>query len=88
MFHKSRLEIKILGLIIFSLVLGFGALILWDAERDVKNMIKQNQEKANLMAATIAKSIKNIMYSGNADIVIDWLEELKEVKEINKAGDN
>lgn len=82
--HRVRLEVKILGLIIMSFIIGSGTLIFMDLRKETKNMMRQNVEKADLMAETITKSVQNIMDSGYADVVMEWMEDLKKMKGITK----
>jgi len=47
-------------------------------------MRKAEQSKIDLLSAAISKGIKVAMVTGNADIVIDWLEGLKETEGLNE----
>lgn len=79
---KKKLERELLSAIIILLVVMFGAFTLFSIKRDTGNLMGQEKQKVDLMAATLTKSIQDMMVTGNADIVGNWVADIKEIHEI------
>ncbi|MBF0274773.1 MAG: CZB domain-containing protein [Nitrospinae bacterium] len=64
------------------LIIGLGTLSYMNISHNNENLVNQEKKNTRLMAATIANSIKNMMITGNAPIVHDWVMDTKKMEEV------
>lgn len=82
-FFKKSVERKLLGVLTIFLIIGFGSLAFVNAWMSKSNMIVQSKQKAELMGISLTSSIQNMMLTGNAAIVGEWAQGLKNIKAVN-----
>ncbi len=85
--RKTPLEVKILTLIIFCLLGGFGTYVIYSIQSESVALKNQHRQRANLFGETLISGIRNIMVSGRAPYVRAFVnearEEFKDVGEIH-----
>ena len=75
---QRHLQLRVIALIVAILVLGFGVLVILNIQRETEAMVAGNRETAQLLAASITKSIENGMLEGRPDIIRRLVQELQE----------
>ena len=66
---RTRLRAKVLTLILFMLIVGFGVLLILNIRREAEVLVATNRETARLLSASILTSIENGMLEGRPDII-------------------
>ncbi len=80
---RRHLRVKVIGLILAILILGFGTLVILNIRREADALVAVNREAAHLLAASILQSIENGMLEGRPDIIRRLVYELKrELKDV------
>lgn len=74
---RRHLRVKVIGLILVILILGFGLLVILNILREAEALVAGNRETARLLAASILRSIENGMLEGRPDIIRRLVHELK-----------
>lgn len=75
---KSRLEIKILALIIVVLIAGFGTYVIVSINSQSNTLIEQNRQKSMLFGQTIMVGIRNVMLSGKASYARTFVNDARD----------
>ncbi|MBI2370601.1 MAG: HAMP domain-containing protein [Deltaproteobacteria bacterium] len=81
---QCRLDCKITSVIIIILVLGFGGLTLLMITRERALLMQQGRQNADLITASVARSIQNIMVQGRGDIAGQLVEDLKAIPDLER----
>ncbi len=82
---RHSLAIKVTALIVGILIIGFGALLIVNIQRDTEDRIAKHQETARLLALSVTTSIENGMLEGRADIIRRLVHEMKkELREVRQ----
>ncbi len=80
---QDNLRLKVISLTLAILVLGFGSLVILNIRRAAEALVAGNRETAQLLTASITKSIENGMLEGHPDIILRLVQELKkELKDV------
>ena len=80
---QRHLQLRVIALIVAILVLGFGVLVILNIRREAEVLVAGNRETAQLLTASIQKSIENGMLDGRPDIIRRLVQELrKELKDV------
>ncbi len=80
---QHDLRLKVISLTLAILVLGFGSLVILNIRRAAEALVAANRETAQLLTASITKSIENGMLEGRPDIILRLVQELKsELKDV------
>jgi len=80
---RRHLQLRVIALIVAILVLGFGVLVILNIRREAEVLVAGNRETAQLLTASIQKSIENGMLDGRPDIIRRLVQELrKELKDV------
>jgi len=77
---KRKLGLKVLGLMVVILGIGTVFLIAMTYYRERSVLLKQNEEKAELLSSSILQGIESIMMEGKAGIARTFVSDLKAVK--------
>jgi methyl-accepting chemotaxis protein len=78
------LQWKLSGVVTLVMLAGLGALTLLAIQRNEEALMAQERAKVDLVASSLIKSLKNMMVTGNAPIVRDWIKDLKAQEEFRK----
>jgi signal transduction histidine kinase len=80
------LPVKVAGLVVGILILGFGALMILNIQRESNSLVARYEGTAHLLATAVSTSIQNAMLESRPDIIIrtvdDMKQKLKEVRRI------
>lgn len=76
-YSKNTMQRKLVIIIVLTLAIGLGCVSFLSIKNDIDNI--KNTEKSNmdLLSNVIVEGIKNAMVTGNAPIVINWLDSIK-----------
>lgn len=74
---RSRLDLKILLLIVAVLVIGFGATTVWSIQREMELLVEQSKVSARRVTATLVASIEGAMLQERPDVTRSVIQELK-----------
>jgi adenylate cyclase len=75
---QSRLELKILVLIIAILIVGFGSYVVINIQKESEALLKQHQEKLQLYSETVMAGIRNVMLSGKSPLASSFVNDARE----------
>ncbi|OGU72332.1 MAG: hypothetical protein A3H45_08370 [Ignavibacteria bacterium RIFCSPLOWO2_02_FULL_55_14] len=75
---QSRLELKILLLIILVLVVGFGTYVILTIQRESEALIIQQREKLRISTETLAAGIRNVMLTGKAPYAVEMVNDVRQ----------
>jgi class 3 adenylate cyclase len=82
----QNLRLKVGALIVAILIVGFGALMIVNLQRETRTLIAVHRETARLLGGSILASIENGMLQGRPDIIRQLVQnlstELKDVRRI------
>lgn len=74
---RHTLRVKVISLTLAILVAGFGSLVILNIRSASQALVAGNRETAELLTASITKSIENGMLEGHPDIILRLVQELK-----------
>ncbi len=74
---RRHLRLRVAGLIVAVLVLGFGVLLVVGIQREARSLIAVHRETARLLGSSILVSIENGMLEGRPDIIRQLVGTLK-----------
>ncbi len=80
----TRLEFKILGLIILVLLISFSGIYLVMSRKERNNMIDSERVRSKLLADTIHETLDRDMMSFGADAVRFLMDDLKKIQGIQR----
>ncbi|HTX18196.1 MAG TPA: adenylate/guanylate cyclase domain-containing protein [Bacteroidota bacterium] len=75
---SSRLELKILLLIIVVLIAGFGTYVIVSISSQSEMLIEQNREKSMVLGQTIMVGIRNVMLSGKGSFASTFINDARD----------
>lgn len=75
---------KLSSVVILSMLVGLGGLTFLAIQRNEEALMAQERAKVDLVASSLIKSLRNMMATGNAPIVRDWVKDLKAQEEFRK----
>ncbi|MHB1391289.1 MAG: sensor histidine kinase [Thermoleophilia bacterium] len=81
---STRLEVKMLGLIMTILSLGFGLFAIVDVRQDAGALQVQKENHTDVLSSSVVNSIENIMLSGKGATAINSLENLRGVPQVDR----
>ena len=76
--RQTPLGIKILLLIFFCLIIGFGGYVIYSLKSETNALLKQHRQRSHLFSETLISGIRNIMLSGRAPYVRAFITEARE----------
>ncbi len=83
----QSLSVKVTGLIVAVLIVGFGGLMILNIQREAEVLVNKNGETAGLLAATMTMSLENGMMEVRPDIIRNLLQKIKsELKDVRRLG--
>ena len=83
---------KLISIIVLTLAIGLGLMSFFSIRHNIENINKVEENKIDLLSEVLTIGIKNAMVTGNAPIVIGWLEGIKksnglvELKDFHRSG--
>jgi len=83
-FLRRHLQAKVLSLIVAILIVGFGALVIWNIQYQSAALLKQSKEASRGLADAIIQSIESGMLAGRPDIVRGLSRDLHTVREVEQ----
>jgi len=83
-FLARRLEYKVLGLILFILVVSFAGIFLLISSKEKKNALEEERVKSKLVADTIHETLDRDMMAFRADVVRFLMDDLKKLEGIKR----
>lgn len=78
------LQWKLSSVVMLVMLAGLGVLTVLAIQRNEEALTAQERAKVDLVASSLIKSLKNMMVTGNAPIVRDWVRDLKAQEEFRK----
>src|SRR5579862_842595 len=75
---STKIEIKILLLLVAVLILGFGSYVIVSIQKESSAMLKEHDEKLQLFSETIMAGIRNVMLTGKAPIAAAFVNDARE----------
>ncbi len=74
---KTTMQKKLILIIVLTLTVGLGFISFFSIRNNIENIKNAENNNSELLANVIVEGIKNAMVTGNAPIVIGWLEGIK-----------
>ncbi len=74
---KTTMQKKLITIIGLTLAIGLGFMSFYSIKNNVNNIKTAEKNNIELLSNVIVEGIKNAMVTGNAPIVIGWLEGIK-----------
>lgn len=87
--HISRMQTKIVAIVVAALVVGFGLLVYNSMEKETKDLIEDNLSKTDLLSSSIITSMESIMMTGSPESIRGLVADQRKisgVKEIRVFG--
>jgi signal transduction histidine kinase len=82
---RHSLPVKVAGLVVGILILGFGGLMILNIQRESKSLVTKYEDMARLLATTVTTSIQNGMLESRPDIIIRTIKDMKlKLKEVRR----
>ncbi len=82
---RHSLPVKVTGLVVGILTLGFGGLLILNIQRESNSLVSKYEDKARLLANAITTSIQNGMLESRPDIIIRTVKDMKlKLKEVRR----
>ncbi|HWP81525.1 MAG TPA: adenylate/guanylate cyclase domain-containing protein [Bacteroidota bacterium] len=75
---QTRLEVKILLLIIAVLLAGFGTYVIITIQKESEVLLQQHHEKLELFSETIAAGVRNVMLTGKAPLTHEFVNDARQ----------
>ncbi len=74
---KTTMQRKLIVIIALTLAIGLGLMSFFSIRNNIKDIKEAEEANIELLSNVIVEGIKNAMVTGNAPIVIGWLEGIK-----------
>lgn len=74
---QTRLEIKILLLIVAVLLIGFGSYVIITIQKESEALLQQHHEKLALYGETLTAGIRNVMLTGKAPLAAEFVNDAR-----------
>ncbi len=90
--EKPSMRRKLISIIVLTLAIGLGLMSFFSIRNNIENIKNAEENKIDLLSDVLTIGIKNAMVTGNAPIVIGWLEGIKksnglvELKDFHRSG--
>jgi signal transduction histidine kinase len=82
---RHSLPVKVAGLVVGILILGFGGLMILNIQRESTSLVTKHEDMARLLATTVTTSIQNGMLESRPDIIIRTVKDMKlKLKEVRR----
>jgi signal transduction histidine kinase len=82
---RHSLPVKVAGLVVGILILGFGGLMVLNIQRESNSRVAKYEDTARLLATAITTSIQNGMLESRPDIIIRTVKDMKlKLKEVRR----
>lgn len=82
---RRSLPVKVAGLVVGILILGFGGLMVLNIQRESNSRVAKYEDTARLLATAITTSIQNGMLESRPDIIIRTVKDMKlKLKEVRR----
>lgn len=75
---QTRIEFKILLLIIAVLVGGFGTYVVLTIQQESRNLFTQAEEKLELFSESTSAGIRNVMLTGKAPFAVSFVNDTRD----------
>ncbi|VAX32674.1 hypothetical protein MNBD_NITROSPIRAE01-1140 [hydrothermal vent metagenome] len=76
-YSKYTMQGKLMLIIVLTLAIGLGCVSFLSIRNDINNIKNTEISNMDLLSNVIVEGIKNAMVTGNAPIVIKWLDSIK-----------
>ncbi len=76
-YSKNTMQRKLMLIIVLTLAIGLGCVSFLSIKNDIDNIKNAEKNHMDLLSNVIVEGIKNAMVTGNAPIVINWLDSIK-----------
>lgn len=77
-FIRSRLELKILLLLILVLLTGFGTYVVLTIQRESEALRSLQREKLRIATETLVAGIRNVMLTGKAPFTVEMINDVRQ----------
>jgi len=84
---KISMQRKLIIIIAFTLAIGLGFTSFFSIKNNIANIRRSEKYNMDLLSTVFEKGIKNAMVTGNAPIVIGWLESILKTEELVELRD-
>ncbi|MBI4552223.1 MAG: HAMP domain-containing protein [Candidatus Latescibacteria bacterium] len=74
---RTSLSIKVVGLIILTLIAGFGALVTLSVRRQTDTLMQQAEERANSLVSSFTATLRNAMLAGDGPLLANLLDDVR-----------
>lgn len=85
-FSKNKVQRQLMVIITLTLVIGLGIISVFSIKGNIRDMKRIEEGKIDFLSSAISKGVKVVMVSGNAEIVRDWLTEVRNTPGLKKIG--
>mgnify|MGYP001574572423 CR=1 FL=1 len=83
-FSKNKVQRQLMVIITLTLVIGLGIISVFSIKGNIRDMKRIEEGKIDFLSSAISKGVKVVMVSGNAEIVRDWLAEVRNTPGLKK----
>ncbi len=84
---KISMQRKLIIIIAFTLAIGLGFISFFSIRNNIANIKRAEKNNMDLLSTVFEKGIKNAMVTGNAPIVIGWLESILKTDDLVELRD-
>jgi adenylate cyclase len=74
---RSRLELKVLLLIIAVLMIGFGTYVVLSIQRESEALIAQQRDQLRIATEALTAGIRNVMLTGKSPFAVEMVNDLR-----------
>ncbi len=74
---RSRLEIKVLLLIIVVLVIGFGTYVILSIQRESSALVSQQRDQLRIATEALTAGIRNVMLTGKSPFAVELVNDIR-----------
>lgn len=74
---RSRLELKVLLLIIVALMIGFGTYVILSIQRESEALIAQQRDQLRISTEALTAGIRNVMLTGKSPFAVEMVNDLR-----------
>ena len=84
---RISMQRKLIMIIAFTLAIGLGFISFFSIKHNIQNIKRAEKNNMDLLSTVFEKGIKNAMVTGNAPIVIGWLESILKTDDLVELRD-
>ncbi|MEX2115438.1 MAG: hypothetical protein WEB37_01015 [Bacteroidota bacterium] len=77
-FIQTRIELKILLLLITVLIGGFGTYVVLTIQQESEVLLGQMREKLHLFSESVSAGIRNVMLTGKSPYAVSFVNDTRE----------